>query len=271
MLGGCVSSLNNEKGNELARVGDDYLYEADIIGLVPAKTSARDSIIMVRNYVDNWVRTQLMLKQAGKNVVVQQLDLEKQIDDYRNSLVIYHYETELIRQRLDTVVSDEEIEDYYKSHLEDFELKENIAKVYYLMLDAEAELEGKIDSINALPDSLLFDSLEVFGNNYAISYFLDTATWVPFNELLTLVPIETYNQVLFLKGNREISISDGDYTYLLTFVDFRIKDETSPLDFEYNAIRKIIINKRKMKLIKQVRKDIYEMAAQNDEFEIYHD
>lgn len=266
-----MPALNNDKGNELARVNDEYLYESDIEGLVPVKTFPHDSIVLVRNYIDNWVKTQLMLKQARKNLVIQQLDLDKQLEDYRNSLIIYHYETELIRQQLDTLVSEDEILKYYKDHKGDFELKENIAKLYYVIIDNESEQEDIIDSIYQLPDSVLFDSLEVYGRTYARSFFLDTATWLNFNDLLDIIPIETYNQELFLKGNRQISITDEDYTYLLTFVDFRIKDDTSPLDFEYANIRKIIINKRKMNLIKQVRKDIYEKAVQKDDFEIYHD
>lgn len=266
-----MPALTNEKGNELARVDDEYLYESDIAGLVPIKTPAHDSILLVRNYIDNWVKTQLMLRQARKNLVIQQLDVDKQIEDYRNSLIIYHYETELIRQQLDTLVSDEEIEAYYTSHKVDFELKENIAKLYYVIIDKEPELETMFDSVFLMADSVLFDSLEIYSRSYARSFYLDTASWLRLNDVLEIIPIETYNQELFLKGNRQISLSDEKFTYLLTFVDFRIKDETSPLDFKSSDIRKIIVNKRKMNLIKQVRKDIYEKALKKDEFEIYHD
>ena len=105
------------------RAPDEYLYESDIVGLVPENTSIHDSIVLVRNYINNWVQTQLMVQQAKKNLVIQQLDLDKQLENYRNSLIIYHYETELIRQKLDTVVSEQQVETYYNSHLGDFELK----------------------------------------------------------------------------------------------------------------------------------------------------
>lgn len=212
-----------------------------------------------------------MIEQAKKNLVVQNLDLDKQLEDYRNSLIIYHYETELIRQRLDTVVSEEEIEKYYQEHLSDFELKENIARVHYAIIENESEKEALFEEIYRLPDSMMIDSLESFGKYYAYSYFLDTATWVRFDEIMEIIPIETYNQELFLKGNRRVTIKDDDYIYLLTFVDFKITDDTSPLNFEHSNIRKIIIQKRKITLIKQLRKDIYDKAVKNNEFEIYHD
>jgi hypothetical protein len=268
-LSACESALTNDKGTVLARVNDVYFYEEDIKGIVPKGTSKRDSIVLVRNYVNTWVETQLMIEQARKNLAVQQLDLESQLEAYRNSLIIYHYESELIKQKLDTLVSDEEIETYYTSHLSDFELKENIAKVHYVIIDSEPELVEPIEEIYTLPDTLLLDSLEAFCKEYARSYFLDTATWLRFDDLTDVIPLETYNQELFLKGNRNIKLEDEDYTYLLTFVDFRIKEDTSPLDFEREDIRAIIVNKRKLDLVKQVRQDIYTKALQKGDFEIY--
>jgi hypothetical protein len=254
----------------VARVNDEYLYEEDLRGIVPRETTTRDSLMMVRNYVNNWVNTRLMIQQAKKNLVIQQLDLESLLEAYRNSLIIYHYETELIRQKLDTLVSDEEIEAYYNDHPGDFELKENIAKVYYVIIDNAPQLEDEVMEIIQMPDSTVFDTLEAFCKDYSRSYFLDTATWLRFDDLQNVIPLETYNQELFLRGNRDIVIHDEDFTYLLTFVDFRIKEDKSPLDFERNDIRTIIINKRKRDLVKQVRQDLYDKALQNGEFEIYH-
>jgi hypothetical protein len=270
-MSGCNSSLTDDKGNELARVASEYLYETDVIGLVPENTSTHDSIIIVRSYIDNWVRTRLMIEQAEKNLAIQNLDLDKQLEKYKNSLIIYHYETELIRQKLDTVVAEDEIEQYYYDHLGDFELKENIAKVHYVIVENDDEKETLFEEIYKLPDSLLLDSLESFSNFFAYAHFLDTTAWVKYDELKEIIPIETYNLELFTKGNRRLKFEDEDYIYLLTFVDFKVVDDTSPLDFEKDNILQIIIQKRKMRLIKQLRKDIYEKALQNNEFEIYHD
>jgi len=210
-----------------------------------------------------------MVEQAKKNLPEQQLNFDQQLDDYRNSLIIYRYETELINQMLDTIVNDEEIEKYYNEHLSDFELKENIVKLQYVIVDQDSEEETLFREIFKLPDSLMLDSLETSGKLYARSYFLDTAYWFRFDDLLQTIPIETYNQELFLKGRRFIELSDDQFTYLLNFVDFKIKDDASPLDFERNDIISIIINRRKRELIKKVRKDLYVKAVENKEFEVY--
>ena len=88
-------------------------------------------------------------------------------------------------------------------------------------------------------------------------------------DLQEIIPIETYNQELFLRGHRMVELSDDDYTYLLKFVNYKIKNDISPLDFERNDIRDIIINKRKMMFIQKARNDIYKQALKNNDFEIY--
>ncbi|NOX86387.1 MAG: hypothetical protein GXO86_10570 [Chlorobi bacterium] len=268
VVAGCRPGASGDRGVVVARVYDDYLYESDLRRLVPDNISKLDSIAFV--YTDQWIKTRLMIRQAEKNLTDRQLNFDRQLEDYKNSLIIYQYETELVRQKLDTLVTEEEIEKYYHEHLADFELKENIVKVQYVILDKEEELEDEFKKLFSLPDSISTDSLEFYSKEYAVPYFLDTATWVRFDDLLATIPIETYNQELFLKGNRFITLSDDRFVYLLKFVDFRIKNDISPLDFKRNDIRDIIINKRKVDLIKKLRADIYKQAILNKDFEVYY-
>ena len=270
VISACQRPLIDKEGVLLARVNDEYLYDTELKGLVPEGSSPRDSMVLVKNYVNNWVKTTLMINQAEKNLTAQQLNFNKQLTDYKNSLVIFKYESEWINQNLDTLVSDSAIETYYNQHLSDFELKENITRVMYVILDKDSEEDLKFDEVLNLPDSIMLDSLEALCELYANSFYLDTANWISFNRLQKIVPIETYNQELFLKENNFVRLNKGDELYLIKFVDFKIKDDISPLDFEYNDIRNIIINKRKMGLIKKMRNDIYENAILSKEFEIYY-
>jgi len=270
VVAGCKPGGSDSRGVVIARVHNDYLYESDIRRLVPENLSKLDSIAFVRNYTDQWIKTQLMIRQAEKNLTDRQLNFDRQLEDYKNSLIIYQYETELVRQKLDTLVTEEEIEKYYHDHLADFELKENIVKVQYVILDKEEELEDKFTELFFLPDSIATDSLEYYSKLYQVPYFLDTATWIRFDDLLSTIPIETYNQELFLKGRRFITLSDERFVYLLKFVNFRIKNDISPLDFKRNDIRDIIINKRKVYLVKKLRGDIYKQAILNKDFEVYY-
>lgn len=269
-LDACKRPLANKEGNVLARVNDEYLYGSDLKGLVPEGTPPADSIALVKNYVRNWVKTTLLIQRAENNLSKQQLNFEQQLNDYKNSLIIFRYESEWIKQNLDTIVNDAEIESYYQQHASDFELKENIAKLMYIVLDKNSKEEGKFDKALKLPDSLRLDRLENLCKEYANSFYLDTATWVRFNWIEENLPLEMYNPEQYLNKNTFVKVTEGDDLYLIKFIDYKIKDDVSPIDFEYNHIRNIIINKRKMHLAKKLRDDIYENAILNNEFEIYY-
>lgn len=266
----CINTLNQNDSLILAKVHDNYLYFSDIKNIIPDNISARDSIAFVRSYAKDWVKTNVIIYHAKQNLPASQLDFSKQLDDYRNSLIIYQFETNFINQNLDTIVSDIEIEEYYNSHLNDFELKENITKAIYVITDQNSTVEAQFDYLFSLPDSLLFDSLEYYIPEHAISSNLDTTRWVGFFNIQQIIPIETYNRELFLKNNRFIKIVDERYIYFVKFIDFKIKDDISPLDFKRNDIYNIIISQRKVMLTKKVRNDILERAMKNREYEVFY-
>ena len=114
----------------LARVFETYLYKNDIEDLVPPGSSAEDSVILVKSFIDAWVKKQLFLNKADENLFDEQIyrKIENQMEDYRASLIIYAYESELIRQKLDTFVSGSDIEKYYNEHLSLLKLKDDILK-----------------------------------------------------------------------------------------------------------------------------------------------
>jgi len=273
VLFGCRNSGIQDKRIPLARVGDQYLYDIDLKGLIPENATARDSMLICKSYVNKWIHTQLMVQQAEKNLSSEKLDFEKQLNEYRNSLITYQYETEYVKQHLDTLVSDTAVSTYYKHHLKDFELKENIVKVVYVIFDKNRDdskkLEKNFRHILTLPDSVMLDSLDKYAPTRVLGYSADTNSWVPFNEVLRVVPIETYNQELYLKNHRIIRLIDEDKVYLLKFVNFKIKDETSPIELEKKFIRSIILNKRKTLLVNKLRKDIFKDAGLHKEYEIY--
>lgn len=263
----CTSKHDSE-GDALARVDDKYLYASDIQGALPSNVSEKDSIEMLNEYIDNWVRQQLVIAQAEKNLSKEEKDFSKQLEDYKNSLIIFQYESKLIRQKLDTIVSDEEIFQYYEKNKANFELKENIVKVVYIKIpqNAPATLPRQLIRSDKPQD---MKKLQDFCHKYAVNYYLDDQNWLLFNDILKEIPINTYNQEEYLKNNRIIEIQDSAFTYLMNIKGFMIKESLSPLSFERNNIRDIIINRRKLTLIENMRKDVYENALKKGNIEIF--
>jgi len=263
------SCKNKSSEDSVARVNDDYLYRSDLIGIVPPGYSPDDSSEITKNFIDNWILKKLVLEQAEKNLTDDQMNFQKQLEGYRNSLIIYEYESNLIRQKLDTIVSMKEIEEYYDEHINDFVLKDNIVRVTYV------KLLNKSPQLNTFKRLLRSDNtddrfkLEDFCSKHAVNFFLDDHAWLLFNDLLKEIPIQTYNQEQYLRYHRFIQSNDSVYTYLLNIRDFKIKESSSPLSFERNNIKNIIINKRKISLIEDMQQDVYTEAIKKKRFEIY--
>ncbi|MFH0864994.1 MAG: hypothetical protein V1904_02280, partial [Bacteroidota bacterium] len=221
LLASCGSSDKKNEG-AIARVYDDYLYKSDVIGMVPEGTSKKDSISIIKNYINNWIRQKLVLKTAEENLSSSQKNFEEQLESYKNSLIVFAYEKELIKQKLDTAVTDEEIKTYYGKNQNDFLLKDNIVKVGYVKMHLNSTHEATIRLLYKSDDETSKKSLEDYCKKYAVNYFLDDSTWLYFSDLLKEIPVKTYNQEDYLKYNRFIEMEDSTYIYFLNIKDFEI-------------------------------------------------
>ena len=111
-------------------------------------------------------------------------------------------------------------------------------------------------------------ALEEYCHQFADNYFLEEGAWLLFDDLLKEIPIETYDKEQYLKNNRFIELTDSNNLYFVNIKGFKIKDSVSPLSFERDNIRNIILNKRKLTLIEAMKIDVYNEALNKSEIEI---
>ncbi len=269
IITGCSVFFKKKTEHAVARVYSDYLYESDLKSVIPKGTPAKDSIGLAKSYIDSWIHQRLVIHQAEQNLSGDQMDFTQQLDNYKNSLIIYTYENELVKQKLDTLVTDEDIEIYYDANQQNFLLKDNIVQLQYVKLPLKStyikQFRKLLGSDNPADKARLSQQCE----HYASDFFLDDQNWLPFNDLLKQIPIKTYNEEEFLKNRRDLEYQDSAFIYLVRFKDFKIKESISPLSFEKERIRNIILNKRKIELTKKMREDIFEEAQKKNNFEIY--
>jgi len=268
-LTSCSYFFKKKTERILARAYDDYLFESDLKGVIPPGVSNKDSVNIARNFIDAWVRQKLLIHQAENNLTSEQMDFSIQLDNYKNSLTIYEYEHELVNQKLDTIVNNEEIVNYYAANQQNFQLKENIVQLQYVKLPLKS---GNLNQLKKLLNSDASEDktkLSELAEKYAADYFLDDQNWLLLNDVLSQIPIKTYNQEEFLKTHHIVEVQDSVYSYIIRFRDFRIKDNISPLNFEKERIRNILLNKRKMDLINKMHQDVYENALKKSDFEVF--
>ena len=93
---GCKDGLFNDNAKDpvVARVGEQYLFKSQLEELVHDGTSPTDSAAIVDGYVQNWIVENLMIREADKNVAAD-INLNKLVEEYRASLLVYNYEKKL--------------------------------------------------------------------------------------------------------------------------------------------------------------------------------
>ena len=269
LLTGCDLFEKKSKEVVIAECYGKYLYESDLVGIVPENASAMDSLQRVSTFIDSWVKRQLLIHQAENNLNKEALDLEKQLEEYRNSLVIYAYESQLINQKLDTIVSEDEIAEYYEQNKEDFQLRNTMVRVAYVILNEDCEQKADFQKLMNDPDTLMLQNIDIQAAYYAVKSFVDVDQWIRLDELTNIIPIQIFNAESFLKKNKFVCFDMNEYTYMVRFVDYLLEESTSPLEMEHDNIKSIILAHRKTALIDEMRTALYEKAKRDGTFEIY--
>ena len=253
----------------MARVFEQNLFPSDISHAIPAGISIQDSIVLVKRYIETWVKDQLMLHMAEQALTEEQKDFEKQIAEYRRSLLIYSYRQKLLRQKLDTVVSASEVQSYYEANINNFILGQNVIKGTFIKILLSApridELRGWSRS-NGEDD---LDQIEKYCISYADKYSDFNDTWVYFSSIKVQLPMQISEPSRYLRYNKNIETTDQQYRYFLHVSDHIPDGEVAPVEMVTDNITNIIMNKRKIEFFQDLEQRVYNEGVSRNQFEIY--
>lgn len=265
----CNSRPVNKDEKPLARVYGNYLYLADIQDVIPAGVDSADSVTIARDFIEKWIRNQLILSKAEVNLTDAEKDVRLQMENYRSSLLIYAYQQSYLRQKLDTVVTDSEIEAYYNENKSNFILGESMFKGLFIKVPAKAPEIWKVRQWYRSEDAESVKSLEGYCYNHATVFDDFDEKWIKLSEVLRMIP-EPGAQNSIINGSRKnLEIRDNDYFYFLNAKEIASEGTVSPFELVKNDIHYIILNKRKIMLINELEQNIYSDAQNHEYFTIY--
>ena len=254
----------------VARVNDSYLYLSDLSELYSDKkfSSAEDSIALANAFIMQWVSNEVLAQKAQQNLSEDEKNVESLIEEYRNSLLVYRYQEKLLHERLDTVVSESEMVDYFNQHQDNFQLNRNIVRLIFVKIAKEKKKLRKIQQL--LKENNLNDRQELLSicMMEAEKYYLDDEVWLEFDEVKKELPLQSYHDEHFLKNNKNLQINEGDFVYLINIIDYRTQNSTSAFDFERDKIRNLILQKRKNELLQKMQNDLLKEAELSNSVEI---
>ncbi len=264
----CIERQKNSS-KPIARVYDKYLYLSDVQDMFPVNATKEDSTQILMAYVDRWVRKQLLVHRAERNLSEQQKNVSQQLEDYRSSLLIFKYEQEFIRQKLDTIITFDEIEEFYKENTSNFVLSESIVKALFIKIRTDDPYFERIKSLYRSNKEDDIKTLDNMAYQVAVKYDYFNDQWIPFSRILRELPETINNPENFLVNNRSIEMNIEGNSYLVSFREVLHRGQQSPLSFEADNIKSILLNKRKQRLINELETKIYNDARNYNNFTVF--
>jgi hypothetical protein len=250
----------------VAIVNTEKLFRKDLVGVFPNNINKGDSLVLVNSYIQNWAIKRLLLEKAKNNsslVTVNQID--HLVQDYKESLLINNFKEQLIKQKLDTIVSEEELENYYVLNKENFKLNEELVKIRYLHIDNNMNDEDEILSLFKSDDINDTEELEKRELSFKFHQFNDSI-WTQLDKVLLKLP---FSKDKLLKKTKFIQKQDSIGLYLATIKDVLPRNSIAPISYIRSTIKQMILHKRKIELLRDIEKIIVKDATQNNNFKIY--
>ena len=236
--------------------------------MLPRDLDREDSLLLVKNYINNWAKDQLLLQKAKINLDDNK-EVEELVDQYRQDILIDKYKGAAVAQYLDTVFTDEDISSFYDENQEIFKLNEELVKFKYIhfgndLLNPEDFISlFKSDRKEDL-DSLLSQELQLKSFNF------NDSAWIRLEDVLAKITVfKKSDKNVLLKKTKYLKKEDSLGVYLVAIKDVLKRNETAPKSYVLPTIKQMILHKRKLDLLKKIEQTLMEDALNNKEFEVF--
>lgn len=263
-----ISSLSND-GAVVARVGKNKLTLSEVRQYLPEGTTPEDSTKIVLQYINLWASEQIFSDIVENQLTKAEKDVSAELEEYRMSLLKYRYEQRYINERLDTSLTDKEIEDYYIEHTEDFVAEFPVVKARFMRITADSpnlELIKQRMSSKDIKDIMEADSLAYSSADKYTDY---NSRWIDMVELAKDFGTD-YGSLLSMMDKSFIQTKDEYGKINVAYISEYIKvGETLPLEFCTPAIKNILIGVRKNKLVSDLERNLLDDAREKGKFIIY--
>jgi hypothetical protein len=267
----CDFFNKESEGIPIARVNNAFLYQHDVVDLIPEGLTEEDSLLRINNFINQWATQQLLISGAKFNLSEEkQKGFDQLIKQYESDLYTKAYIEALVKQRMDTSITSEEAQSVYQQNLESFKLNEDLIKFRYINVDLNYseldEIEERLKRFNR-EDIKILDSISIQFRSYS----LNDSIWIKVNQAVEKIPVlNPENRKELLKKSNFMHVKDSLGLYLMQISEVLGRNEIAPIEYVMPTIKQIVINKRKLEFIRQLEKDITKDAIKNGQFELYN-
>lgn len=261
----CETKVQDQDPNDpiMAAVFDQQLKYSDIAPLLQTETSIADSTQYAHAVIEKWVRDAVFMHEAESNIP-EDLDIEKMVDDYRSSLIVLNYKQKLVHQKLDTFVSQEQLEAYYETHSTQYKLDEPILQCMFLKVKDQTPFYEEVDK---LWRSKNYEEIAVMDQSQFEILLQEGDGWYTWKNVKALIP-GNFWPFGNIKSKDPRSKTSGDYKYYIKVFDYEDKNKIAPLSYIEDQAKKVILHKRQTELIDNLMEDLYVKYSNNKNVKI---
>ncbi len=269
-VSGCGRLRNADKRIPVAKALDEVLYYDQIPGNIIQGTGTPDSLAIIQNYINRWAKREFIYQKARENLSTDlRNEIERQINETRTDLIIYQYQRQMMIEKMDTVVTEMEIEDHYNLNPNSFTLSSNIVKALFLKLPVETPNLYRIRLLARSNNQSDLQELESYSFQFAEKFDDFGENWITLDRLALEIRERITDQQNFLKRYSFYETSDSVYVYLLNIRDYRLRSTIAPFDYVREDIKRIILNNRRFEFIQSLENGIYNDAIKENKLKIY--
>jgi hypothetical protein len=261
-----VQEKEDRASDIIAIVNTEKLFRKDLKYVSPKNISTKDSLILIKSFVQNWAIKKLLLSAAVNNNSSESLkNINQLVQDYKESLLINNYKEELIKQQLDTIVAEEEVEEFYLANNDNFKLNEVLVKSKYVYFKQSKSVEKEIISLFKSDEIEAAEALERQQLSFKMLQLHDSV-WLELDQILLKLPFSKEN---LLKKSKFIQKQDSLGLYLVAIKEVLHRNDIAPLSYVMPTIKEMILHKRKIELIREIEKIIVKDATKKNNFKVY--
>ncbi|MEF9931058.1 MAG: hypothetical protein RSC28_03125 [Bacteroidales bacterium] len=256
------------RGEKVVQIGNIILYKSDVEKIVPKGISGKDSIALVKQYIDSWSTKQLMLLKAEEQLPKADKDVAEELEDYRTQLLVFRYENKYVEEKLDTLISEHEMQEYYNEHPDSFKSKNGIVKARLIKMHNSSPNLQIVRKLSGKKNVGNMEELEELAYNSAYKYSTYNNSWVDLQIVAREMGEDVYRVRELLEKDDIVEVKDSVYTSILQVVEYIRPNNVAPLEYNTERIREIILSRRKQELLASLQKEILNDALDNKKIKI---
>ena len=257
------SGISPAQRNILVKVNDRILTRDEIEAQISKGLSPDDSLIRAESLVKKRIIDMLMDDVAYHNIGDEKTEIDRLVNEYRRSLIRHRYQERMINEKVSANIREYEQIAYYEENKEQFILNENLIKGLFLKAPLTAPGLDNVRSwyVSRTEESL--EKIEKYSLQNAIIYDYFYDRWVVFDEVMERIPYRISNPAQYLKTNNHLEVSDSSYIYFLNISDRLLVGNIAPFDYVQTQIQSMLINSRKIDLLRNFGEKLYLDAVKN--------